>query len=435
MRGRTCGLHTTTDCTTTTSFDPTRLRTLALAEEVRRRCPGLPIVMGGPHVSACGAERILRAHPAIDFAVAGEGDLALPALVAALEDRRPPSGIDGLAFRHPDGRIEARPRRGHLTPEQLELSVYVDYERYLPLFERRTGRRRISCINMVTSRGCPYRCTFCFSPHHWQDFVYVPPGTVVAAVERLVESYGVELVRFQDDTNTFDKERSLAIFEGLVRLRRRWGPRAPRLYMHTYFEAVDREILESFQAAGGRDIFFGLESGSSKVRRRMGKHFSNETVIRVAHDVHAVGLRFGVWLIFGHPAELHTEDCIDANGRSERRLTSVDIDVEDPAVLAETAALIAAIRPHEIICNVAHVHPDTPLFRIAQRLGIYDYQDWLPGDRDFFPFAVEPTKERLAEHWCRVFSRAGGRIRAALEWEVGSLPLGHGVDVEGIGQF
>ena len=128
-----------------------------LAETIKQQRPEIKTVFGGVHVSAIGAP-LLKAFPAIDFLCMGEGEATL----AELADGASPADITGLIWRD-DGRVVTNPRRPLLPDlDQMPFPAYdllrgFPRRYHLPLFSyiQRPG------ATMVTSRGCPYKCSYC----------------------------------------------------------------------------------------------------------------------------------------------------------------------------------------------------------------------------------------------------------------------------------
>ena len=166
--------------------------------------------------------------------------------------------------------------------------------------------------------------------------------------------------------------------------------------MHTRFDVIDEDIIKAYAEAGGRDIFIGLESGSEKLRKLMGKDhgITNEVVMEKSKLLKYYGINTGLWLIFGYPSEREK-------------------DVE------ETYRLLQRIEPDQVICDVAHVHPFTPFFEKAREEGIYEINDWLSRDKDFFPYAQDGELEEAFRNsllFSREFSKKD--IKAEFEREV-----------------
>ncbi len=130
------------------SISSTAPRAYELADFYRGR--GTPVVLGGAHPSFLPLEGLEHA----DYVICGEGEGALPELVAALENGGDPSAIQNLCFRNGDA-IRQNPWRPMV--EDLDSLPIHDYG----LIHGKKSRRRLSVVSISTSRGCPFNCSFC----------------------------------------------------------------------------------------------------------------------------------------------------------------------------------------------------------------------------------------------------------------------------------
>lgn len=132
---------------------------LRIAEECKRLDPDRIIILGGPHASFVAAETLTH-FPAIDYIVAGEGELTLPELIAALESGHPLSEVEGICFRE-EGTIRTNPPRPILrnlddTPFPA-FHLIEDIEAYFTTPENRF-------FPVEAGRGCPFNCSFAVPP-------------------------------------------------------------------------------------------------------------------------------------------------------------------------------------------------------------------------------------------------------------------------------
>ncbi len=176
--------------------------TLALIRTLKQVMPAVPIVCGGPEVSF-GAAEVLAANPEIDYVVLGEGELTLRELLRYLDgDGGEPAGIDGLAYRWEGEPRVNRPRAVIADLDQIPSPVTAGDD----------NRNKI--VYIESSRGCPYRCSFCLSSID-RSVRYFSMDRVRADLGRLMDS-GVKLVKFVDRTFNADRARALAIWQFLL---------------------------------------------------------------------------------------------------------------------------------------------------------------------------------------------------------------------------
>ena len=179
---------------------------LARALRVARR--DIKIALGGPE-AAYRARELLKRETAVDFVLTGEGERIFPMLADCVARGNAPFGVPGAAFRQAGEAVE-NPPPGPLSPEEWP-DVYAGGASGL--------ENRILYIE--TSRGCPYRCSYCLSSAQ---------GAVRAldadeSVRRLTHlaGCGAKLIKLVDRTFNFDRARARAIWRGLIEHARATG--------------------------------------------------------------------------------------------------------------------------------------------------------------------------------------------------------------------
>ncbi len=155
-------------------------------------------------------------------------------------------------------------------------------------------------FHIMTSRGCPYLCTFCASHRtHGRKMRYHSVQRVIDDLARLKTQYGATTVVFQDDHLMGDKDRVYQILEivGNLKLKALFQ-NGLTLY------ALDRPMLEAFYAAGVRNLVLPVESGSEKVlREQMKKPLKFRISERVARDCREIGIYTNTNILIGMPGE------------------------------------------------------------------------------------------------------------------------------------
>lgn len=155
-------------------------------------------------------------------------------------------------------------------------------------------------FHIMTSRGCPYLCTFCASHRtHGRKMRYHSVQRVIDDLARLKTQYGATTVVFQDDHLMGDKDRVYQILEVVGNLKlKALFQNGLTLY------ALDRPMLEAFYAAGVRNLVLPVESGSEKVlREQMKKPLKFRISERVARDCREIGIYTNTNILIGMPGE------------------------------------------------------------------------------------------------------------------------------------
>lgn len=219
---------------------------------------GSTVVMGGVHPSALPMDTLLEC-PAIDIVVIGEGENTLREVLERHDAGRDVGDVRGIAYRE-NGRIvlnEPRP----LIKELDSLPMPAFDLLPLPTFKK---RKRFGVV--MTSRGCPFKCTFCSSStlfgSRWRAH---SPERVLEEVKLLHDEYGVGDVEVLDDTFTLSKKRATMICELLSsELDITWA-------CSSRVDTIDCEVLGKMREAGVHTIFYGIESGSDETLKKVGK--------------------------------------------------------------------------------------------------------------------------------------------------------------------
>jgi radical SAM superfamily enzyme YgiQ (UPF0313 family) len=174
-----------------------------------------------------------------------------------------------------------------------------DFERYLSPPGLIRGWASARHASMLSSRGCPFRCTFCAS--HLQlgrRFRQRSVDNVLAELDHLVDRYAIRGVYWVDDIFTGDRAWVRELCTQLLArpYRLEWG-------CQSRVTGIDRVTLEAMKAAGCVQIDFGVESGSQKILNRMRKGTRPDTILKAFDLVRDVGLRTGASFILGTPGE------------------------------------------------------------------------------------------------------------------------------------
>ncbi|HUV67639.1 MAG TPA: radical SAM protein [Sedimentisphaerales bacterium] len=265
--------------------------------------PDIITVMGGAHPS--GAPQQTLADPCVDYVVVGEGEVALMALVKALATGQPPADVEGLGFR--DGEHVVLVPRHHYIDDLDALPLparhLLPMERYFAI-DRPHGSlsRRIPNTSLITSRGCPAHCIFCcIHTISGRKFRARSPQNVLDELESLVRDYGVREVQFEDDNLTFDRERALAIFDGMIERRLDLAWVAPN-GLATW--RMDEELLAAMKASGCYRVHLAVESGDPDVLRHIiHKPLQLNQVVKIVGAAKRLGLAVDAFFVVGFPGE------------------------------------------------------------------------------------------------------------------------------------
>jgi anaerobic magnesium-protoporphyrin IX monomethyl ester cyclase len=235
----------------------------------------------------------------VDFIIMGEGEITLGELLDHLsgQEERSLETIAGLAWPHGEEirRTMERPFVKDLNKFPFPAWDLVGIPRYQKIWYKRHG---YYSMNMVTTRGCPYRCNWCAKPIYGRRYNSRSPENVVAELKWLKENFHPDHVWFADDI--------FGLKPGWIREFSRLAMAQDAVVPFKCLQRVDLvtdEIAEALQKAGCRTVWVGAESGSQKILDAMDKDTRVEDIYAATERLHKVGIEIGFFLQFGYPGE------------------------------------------------------------------------------------------------------------------------------------
>jgi len=266
---------------------------------IRETTPNIPIVWGGWHASADPQSILEKEY--VDFVVKGEAEVTFPELLQTLSGQSNNLEIPGVCYRDGHNYVVQPP----LPPLELDELPYLPFHLlgdmrpyYFFNFVPEGG----NCLELETSRGCPYGCTFCeISNQFGSNYKFLSPERMVEQIRTLKETYGIGGIKFQD-ANLFLSIKRIRKFAQLLidqNIDIKWGGDGTIMQ----FKNISFEDLELFQKSGLRVVTFGIESGNEEFRYQIQKKFTNEDVYRVQDHFFKLGMQFRFNMIVGFPGE------------------------------------------------------------------------------------------------------------------------------------
>lgn len=304
-----------------------------LCRQIRAFNSEIKIVLGGPHPSALYAECLEEDHELVDFVVLGEGEKPFLYLCQKLLEgdvlfrSNVGSDIANLAYRDENGKCvmgtEKLERNTKLNSDTIPFPSrhLLPMEKYIEAQESH-GYSNGRWTSMISSRGCPYGCTFCASRK--TRWVSRSATDVADEIEHCIENWNIREFHFEDDNMTINVKRLIDICNEIKKrkLDITWqtpnGIRASR---------IDEEMLTAMKESGCEHVTLAPESGSPRVLTdiiQKGKDFDLDHLRDCGATAHKLGLKVAAYFVLGLPGE--TREDMEMTIKYARELARVGVD-------------------------------------------------------------------------------------------------------------
>lgn len=298
---------------------------------VLKEATGAKIIVGGPHATYFHKE-VLEECPAIDVVIRHEFDTKIADVVSNLSDLK---SVSGITYRN--GRVATDNGDGELCHDLDSLPFpardLIPWEWYLEAWHTRRP-----FMNMMTSRGCPYRCAFCLWPQsmygHRQRFRSL--DNVISEIQELIDRYGLKEINIDDGTFTTRKDRVIDFCQRLhnEKIKIVWT-------CNGRVDNLDDEMLSEMKASGCKMIRLGIESGSQEVLNKIKKGLTLEQIeegvkLVKKHSIQALG-----GFMFGFP-------------------------YDSKETIEQTIAFAKKISPDQVQFSISMCYPGTSLYEFAK---------------------------------------------------------------------
>jgi radical SAM superfamily enzyme YgiQ (UPF0313 family) len=360
---------------TTSSF----LEGYAIAERVKEQRPDIRIVFGGAHACTVGPS-LLDSFPAVDFLVIGEGEVTFAELMTS--GFRNMASIPGIGFRQDGKGILSAVRENIPDLDSLPFPAY----HLLPDFPRRYNLPLFSYpkapnTSIISSRGCPYQCSYCDRSVFSKGFRFNSPEYIVEHLRYLHQNFGIQHVFFYDDLFTFDRKR---VERFCTLMEEKQVPVGYNCIAR--LEHVDEELLSLLKRSGCWQVNFGIESGDPEILSKHRKLYELDQVGKKLGMVKDAGMRVKGLFMMGFTGE--TEESIQ---RTIRYALTLPLD--------------------EINVTKFTPFPGAPIYRTIREFGEFT-EDWPSMNCLNFVFIPHGmTRERLEELYNEFISRFYRRSR------------------------
>jgi anaerobic magnesium-protoporphyrin IX monomethyl ester cyclase len=273
----------------------------AAVDEARRlksQHPGIAIIFGGAHPSG-DPEECLRTG-VVDYVVVGEGEIALTALLNDLEAGRTPLDIPGV-WSILDGVVRPAPPAPVPDVDELPPPAYdlLDLEKYFLLDSPWHFPKSQRAVQFITSRGCPYQCSYCHEIHG-KKFRGMSPQVVLDQMEWLVRDFDVHEFMIVDDIFNFDLDRAKLICRGILDRKLRVHLQFPNGVRGDRF---DEELVVLMKQAGTHFMAIAIETVSEKFQKLIRKNLKIDRALQTIHWINRHNIEVSGFFMIGFPGE------------------------------------------------------------------------------------------------------------------------------------
>lgn len=360
---------------------------LKIAKVCKDTCSGSKIIFGGVHPTIF-PEEVLN-NEFVDYVVRGEGEESVVELL-----KNGPGSVKGISYKR-NGKIihnPARPLLENLDSIPLPAYQLFPMSAYHPAVG---GYRQVPAISMITSRGCPGRCSFCYKDMFGTKIRMRSAESIVNEIFFLADNYGIREITFYDDTFTASKERTIGFCELLIqkRIHISWS-------CMSRVDFVNEKILKLMKKSGCHQICYGIESGDEQILRNINKPLLLKKSEEICRLTKSVGIALRTSFMLGNPGE--TEQS-----------------------LKKTIDFAIKLKPDIVQFNITTPYPGSEMFNWAKENNYLKTFDWSNYDLSHMIMNLPSVSSDLVEKYYKLayrkfYLRAGyilRRIVKALSWQ------------------
>lgn len=326
-----------------------RFEALEMAKIVKSKY-SLPVILGGPHPTLV-PDQLMKNYPFIDFIVRNEGEYTIVNLINALEKNKPLDKILGISYRK-NGIVNHNPPAPMI--ENLDDLPFPEWKffnlkNYVPQPEYPEKYKENSCGSIISSRGCPFRCTFCSSGNFWGYKIRFRSAKNVLDEIKMLYNLGIRFIVFNDDNFTSNKKRAIEICKMIIaeglHEKMGWQCRAE-------VNIIDDELLDWMKKSNCNMIEFGIEDCTEQGLKWFKKSHTQEQVKHAFNLCKKYKIKTKSYFIIGGDHE--TKENIKLK---KRYIEELNPDVTSASILL--------------------AYPKTEVYEIGKKKGLWDDNIWL----------------------------------------------------------
>ena len=331
------------DIVSISALTPTIGVALDSADKIKQVKPDTVVVLGGYHPTF--EYKSVLEEPSVDVVVRGEGEYTFLDLVQTIERGGDLANVEGLAFHdESDSSLTVTPDRPII--QDLDELPFPAFHLF-PMEKYKILNITTNVATIITTRGCPMKCSFCSSAAlHGDHLRRRSYENVCDEIEVRLREQNIDTIAFMDDTFTLNKK---FVRDFCAEIKRRnlkfwWG-------CTSRVDTLDEELLQTMKDAGCITIFIGVESADQQMLEKMNKNITiskTENAFRLARKV---GIRTIASCVIGMPEDTRKS-------------------------IANTIAFVKNLNPNYALYSLATPYPGTRFYNETFKKNLIQIKDW-----------------------------------------------------------
>lgn len=355
-----------------TCLSMNRLTCLEVAKIAKGINQNITVLMGNVHASLMYNQ--ILSHFPIDIVIRGEGERTITEVMDAIEGKLDLTEVKGIAFSRDGKMFVTQPRDFIRDLDTIPFPEHKLFEEYI---------QRTKKANIITSRGCPIGCKFCSVSHYWGKSLRIrSPGYVIDEIEFLINSFGARHILFSDDTFNIDLQNAIGICKEIIK-------RAIKVTWNCQIRVspLNEELVELMSRSGCISVGLGVESGSPRILKEIGKSISVAQIEQAFELFYSHNITPSIFLMVGFPGEtnesiLETADLCNKLVKRyytmERQESSIGLSGSRKYSSHRYKKLMIANTIDDVqFAAPLQLYPGTPYYEEAEQAGIINDDYWL----------------------------------------------------------
>ena len=312
-------------------------------------------VLAQGQLSTLAKENLLK-DKNIDYGIIGEAEFTIIELLRNLEENKDILNVKGITYRDGEKIISNQPRPYIKNLDEIGISSLawdlIDIKEYSKYSNWNGSLKEKFYIPMLTSRGCPFDCTFCCNRDiSGKGFRARSPENVISEIKFLHEKYNVKEIHFFDAVFNYDVERAKKICNLVIES----GLKLSLAFPHGIrADIMTEELIGLLRRAGTYKLVYGIETASSRLQKETKKNLDVKQVRHIIKKTSDSGIIVGGYFMLGFPTETHQEilETIKFAVDSYLDLAAFfKVTLYDDAIKRYKSAMVSVERGEEFSCG------------------------------------------------------------------------------------